>query len=146
MKFEKIEKIAMRNRRVGAYDDVFKAFIKSGLDVAKVTFDKDDVEKYKGQLKTWWEHKDEQIGRKYLSNIASTINARIKASWLDTCLPLMKENGVKIRYENNGQWPVLPHCFCIDNEIVFEYVLADKAAKRKYEMRMAKEEVSFDED
>ena len=119
--------------RKGAYDEIVLAFVKSGLDIAKIEFDEEDVEHYGGQLKTWWDAEGIEAKKKTLSNIASTINARIKGNlWINDLVDAMTQNGIKMRYKSNGEWPVMPHAYRCGDSIVFEYVRPTKEMLARY--------------
>lgn len=119
--------------RKGVYDEIVLAFVKSGLDIAKIEFDEEDVEHYDGQLKTWWDAEGVEAKKKTLSNIASTINARIKGNlWINEIIDAMIQSGIKMRCKSNGEWPVMPHaCRCGDS-IAFEYVRPTKEMLARY--------------
>lgn len=135
MKFTELENDDRYNAayRRGAYDEIVLAFVKSGLDIAKIEFDEEDVEHYGGQLKTWWDAEGIEAKKKTLSNISSTINARIKGNlWTNDLIDAMIQSGIKMRYKSNGEWPVMPHAYRCGDSIVFEYVRPTKEMLARY--------------
>ena len=135
MRFTELEGADRKNNayKKGIYDDIVLAFVKSGLDIAKIEFDEEDVEHYGGQLKTWWETEGAEAKKKILSNIASTMNARIKGSlWINEIVDEMIQSGIKMRYKSNGEWPVMPHAYRCGDSIVFEYVRPTREMLAKY--------------
>lgn len=135
MRFTELENDDRYNAayRKGIYDEIVLAFVKSGLDIAKIEFDEEDVEHYGGQLKTWWDAEGIEAKRKTLSNISSTINARIKGSlWINDLVDAMIQSGIKMRYKSNGEWPVMPHVYRCGDSIVFEYVRPTKEMLARY--------------
>lgn len=135
MKFTELENDDRYNAayRKGAYDEIVLAFVKSGLDIAKIEFDEEDVEHYGGQLKTWWDAEGIEAKKKTLSNISSTINARIKGNlWINDLVDAMIQSGIKMRYKSNGEWPVMPHAYRCGDSIVFEYVRPTKEMLARY--------------
>lgn len=135
MRFTELENDDRYNAayRKGAYDEIVLAFVKSGLDIAKIEFDEEDVEHYGGQLKTWWDAEGIEAKKKTLSNISSTINARIKGNlWINDLVDAMIQSGIKMRYKSNGEWPVMPHAYRCGDSIVFEYVRPTKEMLARY--------------
>lgn len=135
MRFTELENDDRYNAayRKGAYDEIVLAFVKSGLDIAKIEFDEEDVEHYGGQLKTWWDAEGIEAKKKTLSNISSTINTRIKGNlWINDLVDAMIQSGIKMRYKSNGEWPVMPHAYRCGDSIVFEYVRPTKEMLARY--------------
>lgn len=133
MEFKEFDKNGRSHNcgRKGVYDPIFIGFVKTGMEIARVEFDAEDAKVYGGGVAKWRECEDAEERKKIISNLISTINSRIKSTWLDL-IPEMVRSGVKMRCKSENRWPVIPHCYRAGESMIIEYVQPTEQQLKEY--------------